>query len=73
MNACGGTIALPVGGWRTSSRCGPNGGNCVEVNLGTGHAVGVRDTKPAVSDILMFGAAAWRTFVKAATGADLQP
>jgi Domain of unknown function (DUF397) len=60
---------LPVDGWRTSSRCGPNGGNCVEVNLALGETmVGVRDTKPNESRVLMFGSAGWRSFVAVATG-----
>jgi hypothetical protein len=59
---------LPVDGWRTSSRCGPNGGNCVEVNLAPGQiVVGVRDTKPSSGPVLMFGSAGWRSFVSAAT------
>lgn len=57
-------VDLPADGWRTAQRCGPNGGNCVEVNLGsrTG-VVGVRDTKPAASPVLVFGAAAWSAFL----------
>ncbi|HEX5405692.1 MAG TPA: DUF397 domain-containing protein [Pseudonocardiaceae bacterium] len=58
---------LPVDGWRTSSRCGPNGGNCVEVNVAE-TVVGVRDTKPSQSPVLVFGSAGWRSFVSAATG-----
>lgn len=62
---------LPVDGWRTSSRCGPNGGNCVEVNHCTGHTVGVRDTKPADSTVLLFEPSSWRSFVVAATTGNL--
>lgn len=58
--------ALPVDGWRTARRCGPNGGNCVEVNV-TPDAVGVRDSKPTNRPVLMFDRAAWRSFVSAAT------
>jgi hypothetical protein len=57
---------LAADGWRTSSRCGPNGGNCVEVNVGTG-VVGVRDTKPADSPVLVIAGAGWRSFLAAAT------
>lgn len=65
---------LPADGWRISSRCGPNGGNCVEVNAGGGAGiVGVRDTKPADSPVLVFGSAGWRSFVTAATGGMLRP
>jgi uncharacterized protein DUF397 len=63
---------LPVDGWRTASRCGPNGGNCVEVNVGAG-IVGVRDTKPADSPVLVIGGAGWRSFLAAASGDALRP
>lgn len=63
---------LPVNGWRTSSRCGPNGGNCVEVNHSTGRIVGVRDTKPADSAVLLFSPSSWRSFVAATTDGNLQ-
>jgi hypothetical protein len=63
---------LPADGWRTSSRCGPNGGNCVEVNAGGSGIVGVRDTKPADSPVLVFGTTGWRCFVTAATGGMLR-
>lgn len=64
---------LPAAGWRTPGRCGPNGGNCVEVNLGsTSPIVGIRDTKPAESPVLIFGAGAWRSFLTATTGGDVQ-
>jgi hypothetical protein len=64
---------LPAAGWRTAGRCGPNGGNCVEVNLGsTAPIVGVRDTKPTESPVLIFGSTAWRSFLAAASGGNLQ-
>ena len=60
--------ALPVDGWR--SACGPDGGNCVEVNLagaahmnGTAGIVGIRDSKPGAGPALVFGAAGWRAFL----------
>lgn len=62
--------ALPVDGWRRPGRCGPNGGNCVEVNV-TADVVGVRDSKPATSPVLMFDPTAWRSFVGTATQAKL--
>lgn len=64
---------LPAHGWRTSSRCGPNGGNCVEVNAGGTGIVGVRDTKPEDSPVLVFAHAGWRAFVSAATTGALRP
>jgi hypothetical protein len=60
--------ALPVNGWR-SAPCGPNGGNCVEVNLAARDAagiVGIRDSKPAVGPALVFDSAPWRTFLSGA-------
>jgi hypothetical protein len=54
--------ALPVHGWR--SACGPDGGNCVEVNLaGTAGIVGIRDSKPGAGPALVFGRAGWRAFL----------
>ncbi|HEX3788001.1 MAG TPA: DUF397 domain-containing protein, partial [Pseudonocardiaceae bacterium] len=41
-------MVLPDGNWLRSTFCGPNGGNCVEVNLGVAGVVGVRDSKSAV-------------------------
>jgi hypothetical protein len=52
---------LPVAGWR--SACGPDGGNCVEVNLAARDIVGVRDSKPATGPALVFGAAEWMAFL----------
>lgn len=51
--------------WRTSTFCGPNGGNCVEVNLGTRDAVGVRDGKFRDGPILLFDHTRWRDFLTA--------
>ncbi len=62
--------ALPVNSWR--SACGPDGGNCVEVNLAAREAtgiVGIRDSKPGAGPALVFGATGWGTFL-AATVAD---
>ncbi len=58
------TNALPVDGWR--SACGPDGGNCVEVNLaaaGAADIVGIRDSKPEAGPALVFGASGWRAFL----------
>lgn len=63
---------LTADGWRTASRCGPNGGNCVEVNVGTG-IVGVRDTKPAEGPVLVIDNAGWRSFLTAASAGMLRP
>jgi Domain of unknown function (DUF397) len=56
--------ALPVDGWR--SACGPDGGNCVEVNLAARDAtdiVGIRDSKPEAGPALVFGTSGWRAFL----------
>ena len=60
--------ALPVDGWR--SACGPDGGNCVEVNLAVAFRmdnaadiVGIRDSKPEAGPALVFGASGWRAFL----------
>jgi hypothetical protein len=66
---------LPIDGWRSATRCGPNGGNCVEVNLAardTTGVVGVRDSKPDQSGVLAFGPTGWRSFLVAAVGGDLR-
>jgi len=59
--------ALPDSAWKTATYCGPNGGNCVEVNLGVPGVVGVRDTKPEVSPVLTFGDASWGAFLATTT------
>ena len=55
--------ALPDNTWKTATYCGPNGGNCVEVNLGAPGVVGIRDTKPEASPVLVFGDASWGAFL----------
>ena len=56
---------LPDDAWRSAEYCGPNGGNCVEVNLGARGVVGVRDSKSAAGPLLAFGDAGWGTFLSA--------
>ncbi|HVV23327.1 MAG TPA: DUF397 domain-containing protein [Pseudonocardiaceae bacterium] len=65
---------LPADGWRSATRCGPNGGNCVEVNLAranSAHVIGVRDSKPGVSPVLTFDRASWRSFLGATIRGDI--
>ncbi len=65
---------LPVDGWRSATRCGPNGGNCVEVNLtGVDNAgiVGIRDSKPERGAVLTVGPTEWRTFLRATIRGDI--
>ncbi|WP_460917165.1 Scr1 family TA system antitoxin-like transcriptional regulator [Plantactinospora veratri] len=49
--------------WRTSSRSGQNGGNCVEVADNLVGVVAVRDSKDRSGPVLRFAPAAWRAFV----------
>jgi len=50
-------------GWQKSFASEPNGGNCVEVNLGAAGLVGVRDTKIADSPVFVFDAGEWNAFL----------
>ncbi|HEX5113916.1 MAG TPA: DUF397 domain-containing protein [Pseudonocardiaceae bacterium] len=55
-----------ITGWKRSVRCGPDGGNCVEVNLAYGERVGVRDSAQSVpAPVLAFGHREWRGFLGA--------
>jgi hypothetical protein len=53
-------------GWQRSALCGPNGGNCVEVNLRTEGLVGLRDGKLADGPVLVFDDDEWATFLAGA-------
>lgn len=51
-------------GWKRSARCGPDGGNCVEVNLTYSDGVGVRDSADSVpKPVLAFGREEWQDFI----------
>ena len=54
---------LPATGWRKAGRCGPNGGNCVEINRGAAGVVGVRDSKNAAGTPLLFDTESWTAFL----------
>ncbi|WP_329119782.1 DUF397 domain-containing protein [Streptomyces sp. NBC_01465] len=54
---------LPVA-WRKSSYS-TNGGDCLEVGSGIARAVPVRDSKDPHGPALVFGRAAWSSFVTA--------
>lgn len=56
---------FPDDAWKSAKFCGPNGGNCVEVNLGAREVVGVRDSKPADGGVLVFGQARWGSLLEA--------
>jgi hypothetical protein len=52
--------------WQSPEACGPNSGNCVEVNLGREGLVGLRDSKIPGSPVLIFDDAEWGSFLDAA-------
>lgn len=58
------TAVFPAGSWVRSTFCGPNGGNCVEVNRAAAGLAGVRDSKPATSPVLVFTGQQWQGFVE---------
>ncbi len=49
--------------WRTSTRSGASGGDCVEVADNLPGVVLVRDSKDRAGAVLTFPPAAWRAFV----------
>ncbi|MEU4397702.1 DUF397 domain-containing protein [Micromonospora orduensis] len=49
--------------WRTSTRSGDNGGNCVEVATNLRGVVPVRDSTDRRGPVLLFPPAAWTAFV----------
>jgi hypothetical protein len=48
--------------WRTSTRSGDNGGNCVEVARNLPGVVAVRDSKDRGGPVLTFAPAGWEAF-----------
>lgn len=53
-------------GWTRATACGPDGGNCVEVNRGVTGVVALRDSKRSQSPVLVFEDHEWRSFLTAA-------
>ncbi|GIJ25925.1 hypothetical protein Vqi01_10870 [Micromonospora qiuiae] len=51
--------------WRTSTRSGTNGGDCVEVADNLPGVVGIRDSKDPAGPALTIAPAAWSAFVTA--------
>lgn len=49
--------------WVKSFASEPNGGNCVEVNIGTSGLVGVRDTKLSAGPVFVFDTGEWEAFL----------
>ncbi|WIV57702.1 DUF397 domain-containing protein [Amycolatopsis nalaikhensis] len=56
-----------AGGWQRSPLCGPDKGDCVEINLDRPGLVAIRDSKLADSPVLVFSAAEWDTFTRGLT------
>jgi hypothetical protein len=56
---------FPDDAWKSAEFCGPNGGNCVEVNLGVRGAAGLRDSKSPARPALAFDDAGWTRFLAA--------
>ncbi|MDT0266437.1 DUF397 domain-containing protein [Streptomyces sp. DSM 44915] len=54
--------------WRKSSYSGASGGDCLEVALGRGGLVPLRDSKRAGGPVVAVSMAAWRAFVGAVDG-----
>ncbi|MGW8374346.1 DUF397 domain-containing protein [Streptomyces sp. ODS28] len=63
--------ASALTGWRKSSYSGGDEGSCVEVLDNLPAAVPVRDSKNPDGPALVFGEAAWSSFVSAAKNARL--
>ncbi|WP_378305225.1 DUF397 domain-containing protein [Amycolatopsis silviterrae] len=63
--AAGPGARFPDHAWQKPAACGPNSGNCVEVNLAARGLVGVRDSKIDGSPVLTFDRGEWAEFVAA--------
>ncbi len=50
--------------WERSPLCGPDKGDCVEINLERPGLVAIRDSKLADSPVLVFSASEWDTFTR---------
>ncbi|HWC82900.1 MAG TPA: DUF397 domain-containing protein [Pseudonocardiaceae bacterium] len=54
---------FPDDAWTRATFCGPNGGNCVEVNRGVPGIAGVRDSKAGAGPALVFAGQQWTAFL----------
>ncbi|HEY2763264.1 MAG TPA: DUF397 domain-containing protein [Pseudonocardiaceae bacterium] len=52
-------------GWVRTSRCSPEGDNCVEVNRAVPGLVGVRDSTQPHTTVLVVAEPQWRSFLTA--------
>ena len=59
---------LSAAAWRTSTRSGGNGGQCVEVARNLPGIVAVRDSKDPDGPALVFSRADWAAFLAALRG-----
>ncbi len=57
---------FPGDAWESPASCGPNGGNCVQVNLGAPGVIGLRDSKLSGGPVLVFDDGEWVAFLDAA-------
>ncbi|HEX3590589.1 MAG TPA: DUF397 domain-containing protein [Pseudonocardiaceae bacterium] len=57
-------LGVAMGTWQRAAACGPDGGNCVEIDLNHDGRVGVRDSADPAA--LTFGPREWLKFVVAA-------
>jgi hypothetical protein len=57
---------FPTDQWQSPAWCGPNGGNCVQVNMGANGIVGLRDSKLSDEVVLVFDDEEWKAFLAAA-------
>lgn len=65
-NACDMAGVFSPDDWKRAATCGPDGGNCVEVNLSLAGVVALRDSKRSRSPVLVVGDHEWRSFLTAA-------
>ena len=56
---------FPSDRWEGPVVCGPNGGECVEVNLARPGVVAIRDKKLSCGPVFVFDDEEWRAFLGA--------
>ncbi|MGH8791603.1 MAG: DUF397 domain-containing protein [Stackebrandtia sp.] len=61
----GGQNCVEIGAWRTSTRTGSSGANCVEVGSSPSVGVAVRDTKHREGGLLTTDPAQWQALLTA--------
>ena len=53
--------------WERGPLCGPDKGDCVEINFGRPGLVAIRDSKLADSPVLVFSESEWDAFTRGLT------